>query len=93
MVIRAFIGDASFDPEALIVLNEAFGAALAELRTDRTDPLAAIVARKIIESARLGERDPKRLSEMALQNIRILQSRPPQAGVAGRLQVTDGGRR
>jgi hypothetical protein len=69
--IRAFIGDASFNPEAIAALNEAFSAALAELRlTDRTDPLAEIVAKKVIEVARLGERDPKRLCQLALKDIR-----------------------
>jgi hypothetical protein len=53
-------------------LNDAFNSALAELNlTDRQDPLAEIVAKKIIEIARGGERDPERLRELALKDIRV----------------------
>jgi hypothetical protein len=70
--IRAFIGDASFTPEQVFALNEAFNAALAELKlADRQDRRAELVAKKIIEVARLGERDPKRLCELALKDIRV----------------------
>jgi hypothetical protein len=70
--IRPFIGDASFTPEQVMALNDAFNSALAELNlTDRQDPLAEIVAKKIIEIARGGERDPERLRELALSDIRV----------------------
>jgi hypothetical protein len=70
--IRPFIGDASFTPEQVMALNDAFNSALAELNlTDRQDPLAEIVAKKIIEIARGGERDPERLRELALKDIRV----------------------
>jgi hypothetical protein len=70
MPVRAFIGDASFTPEGMMALNEAFNSALAELNlADRRDPRAEMVAKKIIEIARLGERDPKRLCELALKDI------------------------
>ena len=72
MPIRPFIGDASFTPEQVMALNDAFNSALAELNlTDRQDPLAEIVAKKIIEIARGGERDPERLRELALKDIRV----------------------
>lgn len=71
MPIRALIGDASFTPEQIFALNKAFNDALAELKlTDRQDPLAEIVAKKIIELAKQGERDPQRLCELALKDIR-----------------------
>jgi hypothetical protein len=39
MPIRAVIGDASFTREQVLALNEAFGAALVELKLmDRQDP-------------------------------------------------------
>jgi hypothetical protein len=70
--IRPFIGDASFTPEQVMALNDAFNSALAELNlTDRQDPLAEIAAKKIIEIARGGERDPERLRELALNDIRV----------------------
>jgi hypothetical protein len=71
MPIRAFTGNASFTPEKIEAMNFAFKDALARLGlVDRNDPLATIVAKKIIEVARLGERDPKRMCELALKDIR-----------------------
>ena len=36
---------------------------------DRADPLTEIIAKKIIELAQTGDRDPKRLCEQALREI------------------------
>jgi hypothetical protein len=36
---------------------------------DRTDPLTTIVANKLIELARSGERDPQRLCDLTLRAI------------------------
>jgi hypothetical protein len=36
---------------------------------DRTDPLTEVVAKKIIEHARRGERDPRRLREIVLKEL------------------------
>jgi hypothetical protein len=48
----------------------AFEAALGKLGlTDRTDPLAAEVAKLIIEFAKQGERDPERLCALAVQQL------------------------
>jgi hypothetical protein len=38
--------------------------------TDRTDPLTAIVASKIITICQMGECDPDRICELALKDIR-----------------------
>ena len=71
MPIRAFLGHASFRPEQISAMSDAFNAALAELDLrDRQDPIAEIVARNIIEVCRQGECDPKRLRELALKEIR-----------------------
>ena len=71
MPIRAFIGRASFTPEQVAAMSEAFNAALVDIGlSDRQDPLAEIVARKVIEICRQGECDPKRLYELALKDIR-----------------------
>ena len=45
--------------------------------TDRTDPVTKIVALKLIEFARQGERDPQRLCDLTLQAIQ------PRSGDAG----------
>jgi hypothetical protein len=61
----------AFDPDAIRILARAYEDACAALRLDdRTDPLTQIVAKKIIEHATRGERDPIRLREMALKDLR-----------------------
>ena len=66
-----FIGDASFTPEAITAMTTAFDEARMALGlSDKEDALAQMVARKIVEIAKRGERDPKRLCELALNEIR-----------------------
>jgi len=67
MPIRQFIGSTnrSFSPEDLDAMGKAFTAALDKLRlTDLKDPATEIVARRIINAALAGERDPIRLMEI-----------------------------
>ena len=60
-----------FDSEATRVMGVAFEMALVALRhTDGVDPPRDAVARKIIELAKAGERDPERLCEGVLQQGR-----------------------
>ena len=62
------VKEESFDPEMIKVMSEAFEDALASLHlVDRTDPMTEIVAKKIIECAQAGERDPIRLRDCALK--------------------------
>jgi hypothetical protein len=57
-----------FSPEEVMAITEAFEAALRGLGlVMRSDPAAETVARKIIELARMGERDPERLCEQVLR--------------------------
>jgi hypothetical protein len=52
------------------VLSTAFEEALRELKlVDRTDPATLLVAKRIIELAQQGERDPIRLREGAIKGI------------------------
>jgi hypothetical protein len=62
MTIRSFIEPGAFDPEAIMVLGEAFEAAVKEI-PDNAQPEVAreLIAGRIIAAARLGERDPARL--------------------------------
>jgi hypothetical protein len=61
---------AVFDPEGVKALAAAFDDACAALHvTDRADPRALTVAKKIIEHAGRGERDPIRLREAALTEL------------------------
>jgi hypothetical protein len=71
MPINQMIDSAAFDPAAVTALTNAYEEACAILRLiDRTDPLAEVVAKKIIEHARRGERDPKRLREGVLKELK-----------------------
>jgi len=63
--------DVAFTPEEARVLVGAFEAVLQELGlVDRTDPATDLVARRIIELAKQGERDPKQLFERTAKTFR-----------------------
>jgi hypothetical protein len=67
--IRALIeNDSAFGPEDIANLAVAFDAALSKLGlVDRKDPMTMTVAKLIIELAKNGERDPKKLCDDALK--------------------------
>jgi hypothetical protein len=57
-----------FEPEDVASLTAAFDATLSKLRlVDRKDPLTMTVAKLIIQLAKDGERDPKKLCNEALR--------------------------
>jgi hypothetical protein len=57
----------AFDPEVVAIISSAFSAVFADLRlSDRDDAVARRVARRIIELAFAGERDPERLKATTL---------------------------
>jgi len=57
----------AFGPDEIRVLTTAFEDTLRTLRlTNRADPVAEIIAKKIIELAQQGERDPVQLREHAI---------------------------
>lgn len=61
--------EAVFSPEEITAITKAFEAALQGLGlVNRSDLVAETVARKIIELARTGERDPDRLCEQVLKS-------------------------
>jgi hypothetical protein len=65
MPMRSFGG---FDPEAIAEMTEALDAAFEELQdTGEPDVVRERIANRIIAAAKLGERDPARLLEAALQ--------------------------
>jgi len=71
MAVLRFIAksDGVFTPEAVTAMSAAFDDALNKLKLADRDPVAEVVARKIIENARQGERDAARLSATALDSI------------------------
>jgi hypothetical protein len=70
MAIYRIFKDRVFEPEAMICMAKAYEDALVALQlSDRQDPLTEIVARKIVDVAEAGERDPERLRDLALAEI------------------------
>jgi hypothetical protein len=70
MPIAPYLDGHKFDPETKRIMGVAFEIARAALRLqDRTDPIVALVAHKIIELAKSGERNPDLLCEQALAGI------------------------
>jgi hypothetical protein len=60
----------AFGPEEIEVMSRAFQGALNALGLmDRADPLNELVAKKIIEIAKTGERNPLRLRDRALKSL------------------------
>jgi hypothetical protein len=71
MAIYRLIRESVFDPEAIERMTTAYEHALKVLQlTDRNDPITELVARKIIEIAGVGERDPDRLCQRAVEALR-----------------------
>ena len=72
MVISKMLEEAVFPPEDIAGMTTAYDAALQLLRlTDRADPATEIIAKKIIEIARSGERDPAKICARAIKELGI----------------------
>jgi hypothetical protein len=70
MPIHRLLENYAFGPDEIAVLISAFDDTLRKLRlADRTDLATEVVAKKIIELAQQGERDPHRLSERAFRAL------------------------
>jgi hypothetical protein len=70
MPIYKMLEKQTYEPEEISILSAAFEEALRSLGlTDRTDPVTELVAKKIIELANRGERDPLRLRDQVLQSL------------------------
>jgi hypothetical protein len=69
----------AFEPEAVHALVIAYEDVLRELQlTDRNDPFTDIVAKAVIEVARLGERDPAEIRNRVLKVL----TKPEEPGAA-----------
>jgi len=76
-----------FEPNTIAVLAAALKETLHQLHlVDRNDPAVTIIAKRIIELARRGERDPIRLRNEVIQSFRkgALPSWPPPAPRLGK---------
>jgi hypothetical protein len=71
MPIREFLDGHRFDPEVVRVIGTAFEIARASLqRADRGDSVNILLAQKIIALAEQGERDPERMADRVLAELR-----------------------
>ncbi len=71
MPLTSFLKGTAFDPEATRAMGVAFEKACAALQlADRTDPVVELVAKRIIVLAKAGERNPDRLCEGVLKELR-----------------------
>jgi hypothetical protein len=72
MAIYRIFKTIPFEPEAIVFMSAAYEDALRALKlTDRQDPITELVARKIIQVAQTGEKDPIRIREPALKSLGI----------------------
>jgi hypothetical protein len=72
MPIRRLLQDRELEPDEMDILARAFDHALRSLSlVDRDDPLAEMVARKIIEVGTIGVRDPAEISRIAVKQLGI----------------------
>jgi hypothetical protein len=71
MPITPFLHGQAFDPEELKAMSTAFLAACKRLGlNDHDDPLNGIVAKRIIEFAHAGMRDPSMLCLLTVQEFK-----------------------
>ena len=70
MAIYRLLQNAAFDDRTVQAMTTAYEAALQELGlVDRADPVTEIVANKIIETVRMGERNPARICEIVVKDL------------------------
>jgi hypothetical protein len=73
MAIYRLLQFSAFEPKEITNMTAAYEDALRVLRlADRQDPITELIAKKIIEEAQAGERDPVRLRERALKELGIV---------------------
>jgi hypothetical protein len=71
MPITRLLQTSMFNPDQIRELVVAYESALASLNlTDRTDPVAELVAKAIIECAKTGELDRAKLRDCALAAVK-----------------------
>ena len=71
MPIAPFLEHENFDAETRHILGVAFEAACVALRTDTDDYINEAIAKKMIDFAKTGERNPDLLCERVLDGIRM----------------------
>ena len=71
MSIGPLLEGAAFSPEDVVVLTTAFEDCLRALKVvDRKDPVVTLVAKRIIDLAKHGERNPASVRERVLESFK-----------------------
>ncbi|QOG23173.1 hypothetical protein [Bradyrhizobium sp. SEMIA] len=71
-VIHQLIRDAAIEPEMVSRITAAYGQALHTLCVkDRDDPLAEMIAKKIIKIAQSGVHEPAKISALAIKELDV----------------------
>jgi hypothetical protein len=72
MAIHRILREASFDQADIGRMTRAYEAALSLLRAqDQTDAVKELIAKKVVEVTRGGERDPPKICARALKELGI----------------------
>ena len=72
MAIQRLLQNSAFEPEQIAYMATAYEGALHELElANRTDPITEIIAKKIIEIAQTGERDPLQMRGRAIAELGV----------------------
>jgi hypothetical protein len=72
MPIYRLLQNSPLGPEEIAVLTDAYERTLHALSlVDRGDPIAELIARKVIELGQRGVRDPKQLSSLAIKELGV----------------------
>jgi hypothetical protein len=72
MPISSYLDGEQFDPETQRIMGLAYELTRAALRMSNQDDIAPeFIAKNVIEFAKGGERDPERLCDQALANLRF----------------------
>jgi hypothetical protein len=67
MPLTPYLKEAVFDPKAIEAMNTAFLAICKSLQLNRSDAARMeVVARKVIDIGRTGERDPQKIHDLVL---------------------------
>jgi hypothetical protein len=85
MPIHRLLENQAFGPDEIEILAAAFEDTLRTLRlADRADSATEIIARRIIELAQQGVRDPGRLRERVLQSVSAPEGNAAPAPISSR---------
>jgi hypothetical protein len=72
MAIQRLLQNSAFEPEQIAYIATAYEDALHELGlVNGTDPITEIIAKKIIEIAQTGERDPLKIRGRAIAELGV----------------------